>query len=47
MHLGNQPQCFAIRADEYVQTVVERDAVDVHAPRAAAQHRAGFIDGDR
>lgn len=43
MHFGNQPLRFPIRAYEYVQTVVECDAVDFHAPRAATQNGAGFI----
>ena len=46
MNLCNQSQRFAIGADEQVQTIVERDAVDFHAPRAATEYCARFIDGD-
>lgn len=46
MHLRNQSQCFAICADEYVQSVIERDAVDLDAARAATEGSAGFIHGD-
>ena len=43
MNLRDQAQRFSIRADEYVQSVVERDAIDFHAPCPATQNRAGFI----
>ena len=43
----HQPQRLGVGADQDVLAVVEVDAVDRHAPRAAAQAARGFEDRDR
>jgi hypothetical protein len=42
----DQPQCFAVGADENVQAVVERETVVVDAPCPTAERARGLVDGD-